>query len=135
LRKLALHTKLSSGLLAFIFLLSTFSFTAYKHYCGNILVETSLFLTAKNCCDNAMPVNCMENTANCCSNKMLQIQGQKDLKDAIWSVSQIASVGIADQASAGKPLSAACFAEVTSIKHLFPPPLQPIYLVNESFLI
>ncbi|OSS39926.1 hypothetical protein C723_1043 [Christiangramia flava JLT2011] len=68
---------------------------------------------------------------------MLQIQGQKDLKDAIWSVSQIASVGIADQASAGKPLSAACFAEVTFIKHLFPPPLlqQPIYLVNESFLI
>ncbi|MCK0177674.1 hypothetical protein MWU50_00055 [Flavobacteriaceae bacterium S0862] len=80
--KSKLH-KIFSFAMAFVVLFSTMSFTINKHFCGNTLVDTALFVEAKTCgmeeqvsnnTDDAITKN------NCCSTEELLIEGQDNLK-------------------------------------------------------
>lgn len=69
--------------MAFVVLLSTMSFTINKHFCGNTLIDTALFVEAKTCgmeqlVSNDSDASIMKN--NCCSTEELVIEGQDDLK-------------------------------------------------------
>ena len=68
-------------LLALMVLLSTFSFTVDKHFCGKLLVDAAVFSEAHSCGMD------MENDAmagmdedSCCKDQKIQIDGQDELK-------------------------------------------------------
>lgn len=70
--------KISSLSLAFLVLLSTFSFTVDKHYCGDFLVDVSFTGKAKGCgmdVDDTSP-----KMKNCCKDEIQKIEGQDELQ-------------------------------------------------------
>lgn len=69
--------------MAFVVLLSTLSFTISKHYCGDTLVDTSLFSKAKSCgmeMQNSSNKDCSIIKKNCCSEEQQLVEGQDNLK-------------------------------------------------------
>ena len=75
--------KILSIAMAFVVLLSTLSFTISKHYCGDTLVDTSLFSKAKSCgmeMQNSSNKDCSIIKKNCCSEEQQLIEGQDNLK-------------------------------------------------------
>jgi len=80
--KSMLH-KILSIAMAFVVLFSTMSFTVNKHYCGDTLVDTSLFREAKSCgmeMQSSSSKDCSVLKKNCCSNEQIVVEGQDDLK-------------------------------------------------------
>jgi hypothetical protein len=74
---------ISAVLLALMVLMSTMSFTINKHFCGDHLVSTSVFLKAKTCgMDNPQTTekNCETIVKDCCNEEVQLIEGQDDLK-------------------------------------------------------
>ena len=72
--------------MALLVLTSTMSFTISDHYCGDELVDTSLFVKADTCAME-MPVS-QSNEANfekngCCNDVVQIIEGQDDLKPTV----------------------------------------------------
>ncbi len=76
--------KISSVYLALIVLLSTVSFTIDSHYCGDTLVDSSLFGHVETCgMDKQLSRNDCQSEVqddSCCSDKQLVVEGQDDLK-------------------------------------------------------
>ncbi|ADF53703.1 MAG: hypothetical protein CMP12_01750 [Zunongwangia sp.] len=76
--------KISSVCLALIVLLSTVSFTIDSHYCGDTLVDSSLFGHVETCgMDKQLSRNDCQSEVqddSCCSDKQLVVEGQDDLK-------------------------------------------------------
>ena len=75
---------IASVFLAFLVLFSTMSFTISEHYCGNTLVNSSIFSKAKNC-GMEMPQKspkegCSIEKKDCCKDVVKLIEGQEDLK-------------------------------------------------------
>ncbi len=78
--------KIASVAMAFVVLLSTFSFTVEAHYCGDTLVDSSLF-SAPESCGMEMDAEpeldgCSVSMKDCCSDEQLLLDGQKDLKSS-----------------------------------------------------
>ncbi|RLD26548.1 MAG: hypothetical protein DRI75_11510 [Bacteroidetes bacterium] len=80
---------IASVFLAFLVLFSTMSFTISEHYCGDIMVDRSLFSKAESCGmdsdnyrkqKNTSTSNCSITKMNCCENVVKHIEGQDDLK-------------------------------------------------------
>lgn len=69
--------KVFSTLLAFLVLLSTVSFTIEKHFCGDILVDVSLFSEAEKCGMETLEIQ-MKKT--CCKYEVDVVKGQDELK-------------------------------------------------------
>ncbi|AVR44297.1 hypothetical protein C7S20_02950 [Christiangramia fulva] len=73
-----------SVLMAFLVLLSTFSFTVQKHYCGDFLVDAAVFSKAKSCGMDSMQAGKFSDHPDMkkdgCSDKQFAVKGQKDLK-------------------------------------------------------
>ena len=71
--------KISSFLLAFLVLISTFSFTVDSHYCGDFLIEVS-FTGETECCGMKMDTTSKIKKKNCCKHEVQKIEGQDELK-------------------------------------------------------
>ncbi|MFD2725319.1 HYC_CC_PP family protein [Hyunsoonleella rubra] len=69
--------KLFSVGLAILVLFSTVSFTIEKHYCGDVLVGTSVFAAAENCGMEAME---KAQKKSCCKDEVDVVEGQDELK-------------------------------------------------------
>jgi len=75
--------KIASALMALIVLVSTFSFTVEKHYCGDFLVDVSYVGNASSCGDQIDASPKVE-AKSCCKNEIEHIKGQDELqKDSI----------------------------------------------------
>jgi len=70
--------KITAVLLAFLVMLSTFTFAVEKHYCGDFLIDVSYLGKAKSCNDN-MPSGEVQ-MKNCCKDELHQIDGQDELQ-------------------------------------------------------
>lgn len=66
-----------SALLALLVLFSTVSFTVEKHFCGDVLVDVSVFSEAQKCSMESMEI-LMKKT--CCKDEIEVIKGQEELK-------------------------------------------------------
>ena len=66
-----------SFLLAILVLFSTVSFTIEKHYCGDVLVDVSVFAEAEKCAMESME---MLQKKTCCKDEVDVILGQDELK-------------------------------------------------------
>ncbi len=70
--------KISSILIAFLVLFSTFSFTVEKHYCGDFLMDISYVGEADGC---DMEMDKVSSTKkNCCKDEVHKIEGQDELQ-------------------------------------------------------
>ncbi|WP_366143730.1 hypothetical protein [Algibacter sp.] len=58
-------------------LFSTVSFTIEKHYCGDILVDASMFAEVEKCAMESMEIL---QKKSCCKDEIDVIQGQDELK-------------------------------------------------------
>ena len=74
--------KVFSIALALLVLMSTMSFTIDKHFCGNTLIDISIFSKAKGC---GMELTQSQNTSikknSCCKDEIEVITGQDQLKN------------------------------------------------------
>jgi len=77
--KQVLHN-ISSIALALLVLVSTVSFTVEKHFCGDVLVDVSLFAEAQKCGMEALEVEKASITKKiCCKDTVDLVQGQDEL--------------------------------------------------------
>ena len=78
--KQVLH-KLFSTAMALLVLLSTVSFTVEKHYCGGVLIDTSVFTEVQKCNMEASEVEQSKITKkSCCKDELEFVKGQDQLK-------------------------------------------------------
>lgn len=72
--------KITAMLLALLVLFSTFSFIVEKHYCGDILVDVSMFSEADKCGMEAQEIEMAAITKkSCCEDQVDYFEGQEDL--------------------------------------------------------
>ena len=75
--------KILSLSLALLVLVSTLSFTVEKHFCGKILVDSSVFSEAKKC-PMGMHQQHGESSqvipSDCCNDQKIAVEGQEELK-------------------------------------------------------
>ena len=64
-------------LLALLVLFSTVSFTVEKHFCGDVLVDVSVFTDVEKCAMEAME---MKQKKSCCKDEVDVVKGQDELK-------------------------------------------------------
>lgn len=79
----SISAKISSVILAFLMLISTFSLTIEKHFCEGDLVDISYFGKTEGCtgeggehCDLTSVIE----ESDCCKDEVQQIDGQKELQ-------------------------------------------------------
>jgi hypothetical protein len=72
-------TKIASILIALLVLVSTFSFTVDKHYCGDFLVDISFTGEAEGCGMN-MDSTATAKKKNCCKYEVQKFEGQDELQ-------------------------------------------------------
>ena len=69
--------KFFSATLAILVLVSTVSFTIEKHFCGDVLVDVSMFIEAEKCGMDAQELMLKK---SCCKDEIDVVQGQDELK-------------------------------------------------------
>lgn len=83
--------KISAIFMAFVVLFSTMSFTISEHYCGDLLIDSALFSKAESCgmeMQKPSPTeDCSINKDNCCSDVVMQFEGQTNLKTDFTNLS------------------------------------------------
>ncbi|MFH6602626.1 hypothetical protein ACEZ3G_03995 [Maribacter algicola] len=77
--------KISSVLMAFVVLFTTMSFTVDMHYCGDSLVDFSVFTKAESCgMEKAQPAKSCENPVmtenDCCTDQQIVKEGNDELQ-------------------------------------------------------
>lgn len=72
--------KTTAVILALLVQVSTFSFTVDKHFCGNILVDSAVFSSAKTCGMNMSLAMDASEEDSCCTNEKTEVEGQDELK-------------------------------------------------------
>lgn len=66
-----------SALMALLVLFSTVSFTIEKHFCGDVLVDVSMFVEADKCAMEALEIL---QKKTCCKDEIAIVKGQDELK-------------------------------------------------------
>ncbi|WJJ96427.1 HYC_CC_PP family protein [Algibacter luteus] len=132
--------KISSFLMALLVMLSTVSFTIESHYCGDFLVDTSLFGSAESCGMDLAQNKCskedtLEGT-NCCNNEQITVNGQNELNVSIDNLTNDQQIFVATFVYAYINLFEGLENEVSSFSQ-YPPPfiVKNIYKLDETYLI
>lgn len=132
--------KISSFCMALLVLFSTLSFTVESHYCGNLLVDTSLFGPAKSCgMDLSQTKSSKEDTLegkNCCNNEQITVNGQNELNVSFDNLTNDQQNFVALFVQAYINLFESLENKVSSLLE-YPPPLivKNIYKLDETYLI
>lgn len=69
-----------SALMALLVLFSTVSFTIEKHFCGDVLVDVSVFVEAEKCGMEALEIR----KKTCCKDEIAIVKGQDELKVSVF---------------------------------------------------
>lgn len=86
MRKIVTY-KVFSMTLAFLVLLSTFSFKMEAHFCGSNIVDVAVFSKVKSCCSVALNTSSefQFTKKSCCNNKVVSVDGLKQFKVVSFS--------------------------------------------------
>ncbi|MDO5974452.1 HYC_CC_PP family protein [Flavivirga jejuensis] len=125
-------------LLALLVLFSTVSFTIEKHFCGDVLVDVSVFTEVDKCAMEAYEIALEKITKKpCCKDVVDVIEGQNELKpssfeDLDFDEQQI----IASYTYAYFSLFKALPKQITPHKDYSPPNLvTDIHVLDQVFII
>jgi len=66
-----------SAVMALLILFSTVSFTIEKHFCGDVLVDVSMFVEAEKCAMESLETL---KKKTCCKDEIAIVEGQDELK-------------------------------------------------------
>jgi len=132
--------KFSSLILALLVLVSTFSFTIEKHFCGDFLVDQAVFSKVKDCGMSSHNMDGMMDSEmlsdSCCTNTHLEIDGQDELKISFDNLSLDQQVFVAAFGVSFIELFEASPEQVIPFKYYSPPILvTDIHLMDQVFLI
>jgi hypothetical protein len=127
-----------STVLALLVLVSTFSFTVDKHFCGSFLVDQAIFSKALSCGMDMHPnseTDLMDKD-NCCSNQNISIDGQDELNISFNSMDFDQQVFIAAFTFSFNNLFEGLPQQVIPYKNYTPPLIvKDIPVLNDTFLI
>ena len=132
--KYLLSHKIFAVILSALVLLSTFSFTVEKHYCGDKLIDIAVFSEAKGC---GMEMEATSKKKSCCKDTVDVIEGQDELNtvtfdDLVFSAQLFVSTYVYAYVSLFQNLP----KQIIPIKNYSPPKLiYDIQLLGETFLI
>ena len=141
--KETLH-KITSTLMALIVLLSTMSFSVDMHYCGDHLVDFSMFDKVDTCMmkaekskdSNSCEVMEMETETSCCSDIEVTIEGQDDLKISFDNLTFEQQQFVYSFAYYFVSLFEAEDENITPFRDYVPPPLlRDVQILDQTFLI
>ncbi len=126
--------------MALFVLFSTMSFSLDIHYCGDHLVDFSLFDTADTCMMKAKmsksSSECVVMDMDCCSDVEIVIEGQDDVKIAFDQFTFEQQVFITSFTFSYINLFEGFDSNVIPFKDYSPPPLiRNIHILDQSFLI
>jgi hypothetical protein len=131
--------KILSFAMATVVLLSTMSFTVDMHYCGNTLVDTSIFQKAKTCgmeMEKPSTEGCSITKKNCCSDKLIVIDGQNELQLKVDKVSFEQQVFLATFVYTFINLFEGLENNFSSFEEYKPPlVIRQLYKIDETYLI
>jgi hypothetical protein len=137
--KKAFH-KIASFCLALITVLSTVSFTVDSHYCGDVLVDSSLFGKVETCGmevqKTSSSTDCDITKKNCCSDKQLIVEGQDTLKTSFDKLEKEQQIFVAVFFHTYNKLFEDSEEVIPSLNN-YPPPIivRHIYKLDETYLI
>lgn len=132
--KKAVQKSLSS-LLALLVLVSTFSFTVDKHFCGSMLVDLAVFSEAETC---GMEMDSEMGLAedSCCTNQKTAVEGQDELKISFQSLDLDQQVFLTTFSHTFINLFEGITLEVVPFNDYSPPSLVlDIQILDQVFLI
>ncbi len=131
--------KIESFIIALIVLFSTFSFTVEQHYCGDVLVDFSLFGEAESCGMEKEGFNSHDLTLvekNCCSDEILSVDGQDNLKISFEQLNPEQQLFIVSFVYSYINPYQGTDIHIVPFKNYSPPPLiRDILTFDQTFLI
>jgi len=134
--------KIASIATAFIVLFSTMSFSVDMHYCGDHLVDFSLFDKVDTCAMKAEKTKSrsecavMEMEMDCCSDVEIVIEGQDNVKVTFDQFNFEQQVFITSFVYSYSNLFEGFDENVIPFKDYSPPPLiRDIHILDQTFLI
>ena len=141
--KKAFH-KTASFLMALVVLFSTMSFTMSSHYCGDSLVDSSIFSNLKSCgmesettaIDSLKSSDCSITKKGCCSEETEIVKGQDELQLTFEKASFEQQIFVAVFLNTYNNLFELTDEVQRSIR-IYPPPLivKQIFKLDETYLI
>ena len=132
--------KISSASLALIVLLSTVSFTVDSHYCGDTLVDSSLFGHVETCGmevqQQSPSSECDISKKDCCSDEQVIVEGQDTLKTSFDKLDKDQQLFVAAFIHTYINLFFESQEDLNSYRDYTPPPLvRDIQVLDQTFLI
>jgi hypothetical protein len=135
-------SKISSLLMALLVLLSTLSFSGGMHFCGDHLVDFSLFEAVEGCSMKAKPAlassSCetMKMDMDCCSDVEFVVEGQQDLKLSFDQLSLDQQVFVTSFIHSYIHLYKGTARDAMHYKDYVPPPLiRNVQILDQTFRI
>tara|TARA_R110002050_G_scaffold11406_3_gene38488 strand:- start:4585 stop:4998 length:414 start_codon:yes stop_codon:yes gene_type:complete len=131
--------KISSFLMALFVMLSTVSFTIESHYCGDVLVDYSLFGSVEGCGMDLAQTKSSKETLEgkyCCNNEQITLNGQSELSVSFDNLTNDQQVFVASFVYAYINLFEDLENKASSFLQ-YPQPLivKTIYKLDETYLI
>ncbi|MCF6278765.1 MAG: hypothetical protein L3J14_00275 [Flavobacteriaceae bacterium] len=132
--------KITAISLTFVVLFSTLSFTVNKHYCGDLLVDATIFGAAKSCGmemkKNTSDKDCSLAKKNCCTEKQEVIEGQDELKTALETLRFEQQAFIVSYIHSYISLFEVLENDISSYRDYSPPlVVKDIHKLDETYLI
>lgn len=126
--------------MAFIVLFSTMSFSISEHYCGDNLVDRSLFSTAESCgmeMEKSLTIgDCNIQKNNCCKDVVKLFKGQDDIKTNPIDLNSSQQILVASFIYSYINLFEGLEENIIPFKEYSPPFLVTnIQVINETYLI
>ena len=127
-----------STVLALLVLVSTFSFSVDRHYCGSLLVDQAIFSKASSC-GMDMPSHSgteLMDQDNCRHNQNISVEGQDDLNISFQSLDLNQQLFLTAFTYSYSSLFEGLPQQVIPFKNYTPPLIvKDIPVLNDTFLI
>ena len=136
----AIFFKIVSFCMALLVFVSTMSFTIESHYCGDVLVDTSVFGKVESCGmevqKTSSSTECDITKKDCCSDEQLVVDGQDNLKISFDKLDKEQQILVATFIYSYVNLFTELQTENISFRDYSPPPLvRDVQVLDQTFLI
>ncbi|MGJ8694580.1 MAG: HYC_CC_PP family protein [Thalassotalea sp.] len=132
--------KISAVCMAFVVMFTAMSFTLDAHYCGDTLVDFSIFQETETCGMEKMqmPESGKDSLSekSCCSDEQLVVEGQDDLKTSFEQLTLEQQTFVASFVYSYINLFEGMDENIVPFKDYSPPYLiQDVQILHETYLI
>tara|TARA_R110002049_G_C9167366_1_gene561575 strand:- start:5164 stop:5577 length:414 start_codon:yes stop_codon:yes gene_type:complete len=125
--------------MAFVVLMTTMSFSVEMHFCGDTLVDTSLFNKVDGCgmeMNKSLTEGCSISKKNCCDEEKMFVGGQDELRVSVDKISQQQQTFLASFIYSYIQLLEGYDENIFSFEEYKPPlVIRQLYKIDESYLI